>query len=385
MLIQIVICFIAFSGCSSQENEINLDDLEPDMEDRYKVNEKQDANSPVFRTNDFLSNSYPLDLQVVFTTASFEVMSAGIFYSITYDDATEHPTEWTKAWANQIGRDENGRKIHSVTVSLQPENHYRPGFVRYAVFAMDAGALVTYWDNNKGGDYFVFFNKTQSPLIDFQYQKDNGEVTLDLYTTNMGMESVTVVYSLNNWENTQEAATRWIEGANIEHWQATIPFDSGDKELVFALSIYVDGSTLWANNYGHDYHVGLVDLEPTEVLFSQDDFTVDGELGAGGFFKIIYDREALCLTCYQGMCSKSIELQYRFYEDIAFWKHQLHKEVDNDYCGEPDCPPVMASDPIYIPLDTENLSVWFLHTGGRPPCSAWDSNQGNDYNLGRPL
>jgi hypothetical protein len=353
------------------------------MDDRYTVNEKQDANSPVLRTNDFLSNSYPLDLNVVFSTSGIDPQSAGIVYSISYDPSyylpEDMPEGWQEAYAHHVGTNENGRNVFSVTTRLQSSYSHNPGFVRYAIFAVDRHSGETYWDNNDGGDFFVFFNKSRSPLVDFEYQKDADSLTLELYTTNLGQEEVVLVYSLDEWETTQELAAEWIDGANIDHWQATVTLDSQAEEMVFALAIKFDDSTLWANNFGHNYHVGLVDPDPAEILFNQDGIEVLGTLQPGGFFKVVYNREALCLTCYQGVCTKSIQLQYRLYQDVAFWKHQLHREFDNDYCGEIECPEVMASDPIYIPLDADNLSMWFLHTGGRPPCSDWDSNQGNDY------
>jgi hypothetical protein len=381
----VVLCLSTYSACGSTQGGINLEEVEPGMEDRNNVDGKQDANSPVLRTSEYLDDSSPtIDLHVEFSTFGFEPQSAGIHYNIDYNPCPHFPIGnsgvWRQTYADYLGTNENGRNVFKATIRLQGFFEHDPVFIRYAIFATDRNSPNTFWDNNSGEDYFYIFDKSANTLVDYKYQLTDDSVTLDLYTIHrFGQDEVVMVYSLDKWETTREAVAELIEEKSIDHWQVTIPIEAEDKEILFAVAIKIDGSTLWANNDGQDYHIGLVESEPIEIFFGQDDIVVNGTLKAGGYFKVVYNREPLCGTCVYGRCTYDMELQYRFYGDNTFWRHHLHQKIDNPNNWDTEYPPVMISEPIYIPLDAVNLSMWIFQEGWQPFCKDWDSNNGNDY------
>jgi len=110
---------------------------------------------------------------------------------------------------------------------------------------------------------------------------------------------------------------------------------------------------------------------------------VEGDLKKGGYFQVYYDRPAKCTTCKYGMCSRSIFMQYRLYDDYPFWEESMYQRVSYNYDTNEDVlePPVMYTEPAYIPSTAETLSTWFYHSGGYPPCSEWDSDNGKDYHF----
>jgi hypothetical protein len=192
----------------------------------------------------------------------------------------------------------------------------------------------------------------------------------------MGHEEVSVAYDLDGEAGT--VAATWTEDLRAaDRWEAEIGPVGEARELAFAVHVKNGDSTMIADNFGHRFRVGLAPGSAPTLRFYDGGYEVKGaELEPGGTFQVLYERAPACRDCYQGMCSSTIEIGYRFYDGPAYWTTRMSRS----YHSEGEGP--LSSAPTYIPRDAQKLELWFRHTGGRPTCEAWDSNDGANYVFG---
>lgn len=373
-------------ACSeSSPDGTGMTNQAPDLTDQHKGGDKADAVAAVYRVYDATSaDPWPGKAIVKVSTFGISAVSVGIVYQIQYagnywSDMSDG--QWHTAYGYYSGKEDNGASLFTVEVELD-YSLGTSGYMRYAVFAIDGDSDQTHWDNNGGGDYFMFSNPSGSPMLSVTMEPGEDTAVLDLYTLDFGMETLNVTYTVDGWGTTKSADAEWLEQyGNTDHWRLVVATPEGTAELSLYGELTFSDARIRADNFGHDYHFGFTDAAPAIITFTEDGIDIDGTLKKGGFFQVFYDRKAKCTNCKYGMCSRSITMQYRLYQDHPFWEEPMYQRVNYDYETNTEVlePPVMHTETVYIPLNADHLSIWFYHSGGYPPCSEWDSNNGEDY------
>ena len=139
----------------------------------------------------------------------------------------------------------------------------------------------TYWDNNKGSNYFVaadggsylgsvnVYDGSYRPQLGLYCQNPiiYGTVTV----RNIAYaKAVTIVYSTDNWKTTHTSAATysaayWQDNTSnasnpnqygFEEWSYTVNVGSA-TQLQYAVSYSVNGQTYWDNNFGQNYTVNI--------------------------------------------------------------------------------------------------------------------------------
>lgn len=379
-LVASVVFIIAgiFSQCNGSD-DYALENIEPDLTDRNASNGKADESSPVRRVSDyFFGDEHPYSIGINIETKGINPSTVGVVYQITYPSTNFYTTQWKTAWAIFSGAVYNGRDNGDGTFVVEVPFEDRFTYnehIRYAVFAIDKNTGKTYWDNNGGHDFFGFNNDNFSLLDSFWYEiNDDNTITLSVLTVNVGLESAFITYTMDNWATYEDVQAEFDEDSaciNTDVYKINVPIKSGAQDMLFSVRLEFDGTEAWANNNDHNYVVGLLNEEPAIIRFTENDYTVEGTLRRGGYAKVVYERQAQCRSCYNDMCSTIVDFFYKLYDDVV-----VESRVNDYNDGTP-----RHSEVFYIPRDAQNLTLWFHHTGERPPCSYWDSNNGNNYSF----
>lgn len=146
--------------------------------------------------------------------------------------------------------------------------------IKFAVKYIVNGA--TYWDNNGGADYTVYFGGrgqnpanyfpyfalgTQIKAISSSYYVNGTPVSNILYATlglkNLGYnKTVGVRVTTNNWKSYIDVPAVYQQGFAtnlIETWTVTKAFPAKISNIQFAAYYTVNGVTYWDNNYSKNY------------------------------------------------------------------------------------------------------------------------------------
>ena len=372
--------------CNTEEStgETPLTNEAPDLTDKHKASGKADAEAPIFRDWDSHSTvNYNRRVFIKLSTTGISPVSVGVVYTTGsnyyYWGASSDP-QWDNAYGSYEGANNAGRTSFHVDFPV-PDTMGSEGFIRYAAFAVDGDTGITHWDNNGGDDYYVFLTQSNSAVSSVQFEKGDGTVGIDIYSYNLGYEDVFVRYTLDQWETSKEEKAEYVDQSGTwDHYRVIVATPEEAGEIALAVRLEWAESTIWANNYGHDYSFGLKPTDPAVITFTEDGYDVEGELKKGGYFQVVYNRPAMCTGCKYGMCFRTVRAQYRFWETEAFWADTMYQSTASSEDGSFQ-PAILSTEPVYIPMSAELISMWFNHSAGYPDCSAWDSDNGNNYNF----
>lgn len=386
LLATLALSLVLSPACNEEDsgNGVGLTNEAPDTGDRNKASGKADAQAPIFRVWDSHSTvNYARRVFIKLSTSGISPVSVGVVYTTGsnyyYWGASSDPV-WETAYGGYTGTDDAGTANFNVDFPV-PDTMGSSGFIRYAAFAVDGNTGITHWDNNGGDDYYVFLTQSNSAVSSVQFEQQDGTVAVDIYSYNLGYEELFVRYSLDEWATSHDEQAEYIDQSGTwDHYRLIVATPEEAKELAVAVRLEWDESTIWANNSGHDYVFGLVPSDAAIITFTEGGSEVAGTLAPGGYFQVVYDRPAQCTGCKYGMCFRTIRAQFRFWDTDAFWAETMYQSTSNSNDGSFQ-PELMATEPVYIPLSAEKISMWFNHTAGYPDCSAWDSDQGNNYNF----
>jgi hypothetical protein len=385
-------CAADSAGTAGEEAERPvMEQIAPDESARHAA-PKPDSLATVRRDYDTDANFYARpdgNVVVHASTNGMSPVSVGIVYATTAR-TSEALSAWQTAYGHYTYTSEDDA-LHFVVEAPV----YSPRYFRYAVFAVDAEGQ-TVWDNSGGNDFYIF-PKTAGdgdrgdPVRWMGHDKTDDEVTVHVTSVNLGMEKLFVSYTFDGWKTQADVEAVFDDSRGydltMDTWDATIPYAPGHTELEYVLRFETDGSTIWANNHDTNYHVGLVEADPAVIRYTTDDVQVEGELKAGGWFTVAYERQAQFTSCYHGMCNQNVAVHYRLYDNQAFWKTTMtrnNRACDHsggDSYGTGWCPEHFGSDATYIPQNAETLSMWFRHIDWRGGREGWDSNFGKDYDF----
>ena len=382
----LALAVVVLPTCTQEESAegVGLSNEAPDLSDRKKAAGKADSGAPVFRVWDSHSTvNYARRVFIKLSTSGISPVSVGVVYTTGdnyhYWGASSDPN-WETAYGGYVGTDDAGNANFNVDFPV-PDTMGSYGYVRYAVFAVDGDTGATHWDNNGGDDYFLFLTQTNSAVSSVQFERGEGTVAVDIYSYNLGYEDLFVHYTLDEWDTTKEDQAEYIDQSGTwDHYRLVVATPEDAKEIALAIRLEWDDSTIWANNFGHDFHFGLQETEPATITFTEAGHDVEGTLKKGGYFKVAYDRPAQCTGCKYGMCFRTVRAQFRFWETEAFWAETMYQSTANSGDGS-YMPADLSTEPVYIPLSADKISMWFQHSAGYPDCTAWDSDQGNNYNF----